>query len=232
MSAPITVVIPTRDAEDALPAAATALLPAVIGGIVGRLIVSDAGSRDGTLRIARALGAEIVTGPAGRGAQIARGVAAAGEGWVLILHADTILEGDWMAAVAAHVRGAGPGGEDRAGWFALRFRAEGAAPRIVAGWANLRARWAGLPYGDQGLLVHSSLLARAGGVPQLPLMEDVALARALRGRLVRLRGTASTDARRYVEGGWTRRGARNLWTLTRYLAGADPARLAKRYERR
>ena len=36
---------------------------------------------------------------------------------------------------------------------------------------------------------------------------------------------------RYARAGWLRRGARNLWTLARYLFGADPHRLAARYGR-
>ena len=60
-------------------------------------------------------------------------------------------------------------------------------------------------------------------------MEDVALARALRGRMVVLPITATTSAARYTRAGWLRTGARNLWFLMRYLCGADPAKLAKAY---
>lgn len=228
VTAPITVIIPTLNAARTLPETAAALLPAVLEGVIGRLIISDGGSSDETQAIARGLGAVVLTGARGRGAQIARGVAEAGDGWLLIVHADTVLDGDWIDAVMRHMAR----GTDRAGWFALRFRAAGAAPRLVAGWANLRSRVAGLPYGDQGLVVHSDLLARVGGMPELPLMEDVALARALRGRLTRLGGRATTDAERYLCEGWVRRGLRNLWTLGRYLAGADPERLARAYRRR
>ena len=34
--------------------------------------------------------------------------------------------------------------------FRLGFDAEGLAPLLVAGWANLRTRALDLPYGDQG----------------------------------------------------------------------------------
>lgn len=226
MPAPISVVIPTLNAEAALPGAAAALVEGLAEGLLRELVVSDGGSRDGTRAVAEGLGARWVSGPAGRGGQIGRGVAAARGDWLLILHADTHLATGWSAAARAHVEGA----PDRAGWFRLAFRAPGLAPRLVAGWANLRAR-AGLPYGDQGLLVHRDLLAAVGGVPALPLMEDVALARALRGRLVPLPAVAATGAERYLAEGWARRGARNLWTLARFGAGADPARLAESYGR-
>lgn len=228
MPAPITVVIPTLNAASALPETSGALMPGVEAGLIGTLVISDGGSVDDTLGIARGLGARIVSGPSGRGGQIARGVAEARSDWLLILHADTHLSGDWVESVRHHLEHhAG-----QAGYFQLSYRAPGLAPRLVAGWANLRSRWFGLPYGDQGLLIQRSTLAEVGGFPDLPLMEDVALARALKGRLRALPATARTSAERYLDEGWLRRGARNLWTLGRYLGGSEPAALAQSYRKR
>jgi len=121
-------------------------------------------------------------------------------------------------------------GTEAAGWFRLRFDQRGLAPRLVAGWANLRSA-CGLPYGDQGLLLPRALYDAVGGYPDQPLMEDVALARALRGRLARLEGNAVTSAEKYRRQGWLRRGGRNLWTLMRYIMGASPDALAESYRR-
>ena len=225
MPAPLSVVIPTLNAAPGLPGAAAALIAGVEAGLIRELVVSDGGSEDATVEIASALGAKIVEGPPGRGGQLARGVAAAGGDWLLLLHADTELAPGWVAAAEAHIARH----PERAGYFRLAFRAEGLAPRLVAGWANLRSRTFGLPYGDQGLLISRTLLAEVGGVPDLPLMEDVALARALKRRLRPLPAEARTSAERYERDGWLRRGAHNLGTLARYLTGADPAALAERY---
>jgi len=223
MRAPISIVIPTLNAAAELGPCLAALTEGLQAGLIRELIVSDGGSADGTVALAEAAGGVLVSGPAGRGAQVARGVAAAGGAWLLILHADTRLAPGWSDAVSSYL--AGP---ERAGWFRLRFRGGGVPGRIVAGWANLRSRL-GLPYGDQGLLVPAALLARLGGYPALPLMEDVAVARRLRGQMRPLDGVAETSAARYLAEGWLRRGARNLWLLARYLAGADPVRLAREY---
>lgn len=101
---------------------------------------------------------------------------------------------------------------------------------LVAGWANLRSRMLGLPYGDQGLLVPRHTYQAAGGFPDQPLMEDVALVRAL-PKVTVLNTRAFTSAERYERAGWIRRGARNLWTLLRYFLGADPQALAQTYRR-
>ena len=60
-------------------------------------------------------------------------------------------------------------------------------------------------------------------------MEDVAIVRALRGRLTALPLEITTSASKYQKDGWVRRGTRNLTLLLRYLAGADPERLVRRY---
>lgn len=228
MPAPISVVIPTLDAAGDLPGVLAALVEGLEAGAIRELVVSDGGSADETKAIADAWGGIVIEGAPGRGGQLARGVAASRGDWVLLLHADTRLEPGWSGAALDHLR-AHP---DAAGWFRLAFRARGLAPRIVEGWANFRSRAFGLPYGDQGLLVRRAVLDRVDGVPDLALMEDVALARALRGRLRMLPAVAATSARRYEAEGWLRRGAGNLFLLARYLLGADPARLAQRYSGR
>jgi len=223
MRAPISVIIPTLNAADGLPGCLAALMPGLEAGLIRDLVVSDAGSGDATRQIAEAVGATVVTGSSGRGGQLRRGARAATGAWLLFLHADTRLSSDWGDAVAPVLAG------QRAWAFRLRFDARGLAPRWVAGWANLRSRVFALPYGDQGLLVPRALYDQVGGFPDQPLMEDVEIARRLRGHLGLLAACAVTGADRYHRNGWLRQGGRNLWRLMRYLAGAPAERLLRGY---
>ena len=224
MRAPLSIIIPTLNAGDTLPDCLQALMEGLDRGLIREVVVSDGGSSDATGAIAQAWGAVVLEGSPSRGGQIVRGCTVARGEWLLILHADTVLSRGWAEVAERHMT------TTRAGWFRLRFATGGIAARAVAGWANLRSRL-GLPYGDQGLLLPADLLRRAGGYPDLPLMEDVAVARALRGSLQPLDAYAVTSAVQYERDGWLRRGARNLWTLLRYLGGADPQRLAVAYRR-
>lgn len=226
MRAPVSIVIPTLDAAEQLPATLGCLIEGLSAGLVRELVISDGGSRDATQAIADAAGAVVVTGPSGRGGQLARGAAAATGEWLLFLHADTHLSAGWAQVVDEHLQI-----PDAAGWFPLRFRAGGVMPRLVAGWANMRSSF-GLPYGDQGLLIHRALYAEVGGYPAIALMEDVALARLLHGRMKRLASPVSTSAERYLRDGWIRQGAGNLWNLACYFSGVPTETLARRYERR
>lgn len=226
MPAPLSIVIPTLNAEGELPACLAALMEGLTAGLIRELIVSDGGSDDATRQIAAEAGAEWLSGAPSRGGQLRRGCAASKGEWLLVLHADTRLEPGWAAAVSQHLQE----GQGRPACFRLRFRARGAAAAWVAGWANLRARLFGLPYGDQGLLLRRQDYDAAGGYPDQPLMEDVALVRRL-GQLTVLPPAALTSAARYQRQGWLRRGSRNLLTLTRYFLGADPEALARAYRK-
>lgn len=226
MPAPISVIIPTLNAETALPHCLHSLVEGLEAGLIRELIVSDGGSTDGTCALAAAWGAEVITGPASRGGQLGRGCAVARGAWLLALHADSCLSPGWSAEVARRL--AEP--PKRAYWFQLRFAGGGLPGRLVAAWANLRSRM-GLPYGDQGLLIPAPLYREVGGYPDIPLMEDVALARALKGQLAPLASQIETSAEKYRRQGWLRRGARNLWTLLRYFAGVSPDRLARAYSK-
>ena len=98
---------------------------------------------------------------------------------------------------------------------------------------RLRLRLFALPYGDQGLFVRREVYARIGGVPHLPLMEDVAFVARMRraGRLAFPPVRAFTSARRWDRYGIVGTTLRNWSLLALYAAGLSPARLARRYGR-
>ena len=103
MRAPISVVIPTLNAQSALETTLGPVYEGVQAGLLHELILSDGGSTDDTAKIADAAGAVWVTGSPSRGGQIARGIAAAQADWILILHADTILPVGWAGMCHAHM---------------------------------------------------------------------------------------------------------------------------------
>ncbi|UXX82708.1 TIGR04283 family arsenosugar biosynthesis glycosyltransferase [Roseovarius pelagicus] len=223
MRAVLSIVIPTLNAQEALPVVLSSLMEGLEAGLVRELIVSDGGSRDATRQIADEVGAIIVAGSASRGGQLRRGAGIAQGAWLLFLHADTQLPEGWSATVKAQIAQGQPA------YFGLRFGSDEVVARLVAGWANLRSRLFHLPYGDQGLLISRIDYDAVGGFPDIPLMEDVAIARCLGRRLMRMPGHVTTSAARFERDGWLLRGGRNLLLLVRYLCGANPHDLRRRY---
>lgn len=227
MRAPISVIIPTLNATPQLRDTLLSLMEGLDSGLIREVILTDGGSNDGVEKMADFVGAELVVGPPGRGGQLRRGAEAAQGDWLLFLHADTHLPEGWGQAALTHL-----GHEfGKALVFSLRFRARSPMARFTARWANLRSKLFGLPYGDQALLISRELYESVGGFEEIPLMEDVAMVRALKGKISLSPLAVTTDPSRYQKRGWLVQGSRNLWLLTRYLLGADPIRLARAYRR-
>lgn len=226
--APLSVVIPTRDAAALLPSCLASLAEGRDCRLVGEIVVVDGGSRDDTASRATTLGARVLAAPPGRGAQFAAGAAAAQGSWLLFLHADTLLPPGWPAIVASFI--AAPENAARAGYFALRFDDGSGPARLLERGVALRCRWLGLPYGDQGLLVAADFYRALGGFRPLPLMEDVDLVRRIgRRRLAALAATAVTSAARYRREGYLRRVLRNLACLGLYYLGVPPRLILRLY---
>ena len=216
----LNIVIPTLNAAHQLPATL-----AVLAG-AAECIIADADSTDGTPAIAKAWGCRVVNAPRGRGQQLAAGIDAATQPWLLLLHADTRLDPGWRAEAEIHMRDH-PG---QAAYF--RFALDSADPRArrlerLVAW---RCRLLALPYGDQGLLLHRDTLRQAGGIHPIPLMEDVDLIRRLgRSRLRALNTRAVTSAAKWERDGWYARSLRNLFCLALWFLGVPPGRILRLY---
>lgn len=226
MPAPVSVILPTLNAAPDLPRALESLLPGLEAGLIREVIVADGGSTDATRAIAGAAGAAVLECAPGRGGQLRTGAQAARGEWLLFLHADTALSRDWPERVGAHID-TRPG---LAAAFQLKYRSDAPQARWLEARANRRARWLGLPYGDQGLLISRALYTEVGGYQDVPLMEDVMIVRAVtKRRLVILDAQARTSAAKYERDGWRKRAWSNAWLLSRFLMGASAETLSKDY---
>jgi rSAM/selenodomain-associated transferase 2 len=219
----VAVVIPALDEAGRIAEAIASAAP-VDAQVDAEIVVADGGSRDGTPERATACGARIVRSSKGRAQQLEAGVHASDAEVLLFLHADTRLPRGWAEAVAdalADPRVVG-------GAFRFAFDERSPALRFVQWGARLRSEWLGLPYGDQALFVRRRVLEAIGGIPRVPLMEDLDLVAAMKraGRVVVLPLAVTTSARRYTENGVWRTFARHAFALLAWRLGVDRARVA------
>lgn len=168
---------------------------------------------------------ELVAAP-GRARQLNVGARAARGRWLWFLHADSRLHPRTLPALHAFLAR----DEDAMGYFDLRYSADGPwLSRINAAGANFRARYFGLPFGDQGFVIPAERFAKLGGYDEdAAYGEDHLLvwrARAAELPLRRIAAPLFSSARKYAREGWLRTTARHLvltarqawpqWRMTR-----------------
>ncbi|MGB3721541.1 MAG: TIGR04283 family arsenosugar biosynthesis glycosyltransferase [Pacificimonas sp.] len=194
-----------------------------------QVIVTDGGSGDATIDIARNHGADIIVGTGGRGAQQNAGAGHADGNALLFLHADTVLPTGWRAAAERLL--ARP--EVAVGAFSLSIRDARNREAIIAGGANLRSRLLSLPYGDQALFLRRETFDRLGGFNPLPVMEDFDLVHRARklGEVKTLPQTVTTSNRRWRRVGALRTLLINQAMLAGWAMDVPPERLARFYGR-
>lgn len=219
----MSVVIPTLNEEEHLEAT----LESVTREPDIEVIVVDGGSSDRTAELALARGARLLTTTAQRARQMNAGAAAASAPVLLFLHGDTRLPHGFARHTLDLLAESGAA----AGAFRLAIAGAERGLRLVETLANARSRLLHLPYGDQALFVTAELFRRAGGFPDLPIMEDVVFIRRLRreGRIAIASCSALTSDRRWRRLGILRTTLVNQAVLTGFFLGVDPARLAGWY---
>lgn len=193
------------------------------------VVVADGGSDDATRSMAASAGAIVVTCPPGRGNQLRLGANQSTGDVILMLHADTRLAAEASLQLAEALDDPQVG----CGAFRQQIDAVGRRFRWLEAGNAFRVRRLGMPYGDQAIFVRRSLLEAVGGVPALPLMEDVALMRRLRKRAwpVLLPGPLLVSARRWEQNGVVRQTGQNWAFVVMYHLGVSPERLASWYRK-
>jgi len=201
------------------------------------IIVVDGGSTDGTDLVAAAIpGVTLVRAEQGRGQQLSAGAASSTAPVLLFLHADTHLPTDADQIIADTLAGKETGSETAseigAGCFRLAFDADHWLLNLSAWLTRFETQFT--TFGDQAFFMRRDVLEAAGGVPQIPLLEDVVLRRKLKraGRFRKADAAVITSARRFGQLGVLRTQLWNAAILAAFALGVTPHRLASIYKRR
>ncbi len=193
----ISIIIPTYNEENALPATLARVLRQP-GSY--EVIVVDGGSSDRTCEIVRAEPrVRLLTVPKGRASQMNAGARIANGEWLLFLHADTFLPNG-----ALHRLNALEADLDfQAGGFRHRFSDRDWRLRLISWMDNLRSKTTKVIYGDQAMFVRRVLFEWLGGFPDQPILEDVVFCERLKEATapVLLDEYVITDSRKFVQTG-------------------------------
>jgi hypothetical protein len=182
----ISVVIPTHESERLLAHTLAALVPGALDGVLREVIVADAGSTDGTAKVADVAGCRFMVLPGGRGERLAAAAATARADWLWFLQPGSIPGSNWIEELGRFIRECELTGDSS---HAAVFRARpgrGASPMAEV-LTLLRSALGARAQPSQGLLIAKSLYQSVGGHLATTSDPEVDLLRRLgRGRIATL----------------------------------------------
>jgi rSAM/selenodomain-associated transferase 2 len=211
----VSVIIPALNEAERIGAT----IDSAFAAGAAEVIVADGGSSDGTVEIATAHRARVLTGERMRSRQLNRGAEAATGEALIFLHADTLLPIGAADAVVAALTFGG---------FRVRFIERTLGLLWTEFAINTRTRFSRCPWGDQAQFVRRNTFP---GYREIPIMEDYELAARMKrnGSSVLLPLAVRTSGRRFLEQGLVRTTALNWWIILNYRRGVDPEQLARWY---
>jgi glycosyltransferase involved in cell wall biosynthesis len=191
------------------------------------IIVLNDESLSGSVRAGHPSDRILVCPRKGRGFALARGIADARGGAVLLLHADTLLPSGWDTAILRSLSDPRVVG----GGFRMRFDRPTAFLRFISRFSEFLDSAGGAMWGDRAVFARAEDLRECLPALDVPLFEDVRLSKALRrrGRLALLDATVVTSAEHFHRNGPFRQTLRILKARAWYAAGGDPQRIYDYY---
>ena len=191
------------------------------------LIVSDGGSNDYTYRIADRFSHRVITGSAGRALQMNAGANEATGDLLLFLHADSRIEPESYRKMLECMENPKWIG----GAFTLCIESGKWSLKLIALLANIRSKYFGLAYGDQGFFVRKEVFKDMNGFSPIPICEDLDFYYRLRkkGSVILLKEKAHTSPRRWINEGIFFTTVRNFIIAVLFGLGFPPHILTKWY---
>ncbi len=225
MSQHLSVIIPTLNEQEHLPAT----LQSIMAEVPVEVVVADGGSHDDTVSLAQKAGCLTIRTMPGRARQLNGGVTRAHGELLLFLHADTLLPPRYWEYIETTLA------RDKValGAFSLTIAGASGGLAAVARVATWRSRYLGLPYGDQALFTTRPRFLAAGGFPEIEIMEDFVFVRRMRrhGAIVTVPAAVITSPRRWRTLGVIRTTMINQIIVIGYLVGVPTGRLVRWYRR-
>ncbi|MEL6440740.1 MAG: TIGR04283 family arsenosugar biosynthesis glycosyltransferase [Cyanobacteria bacterium J06621_8] len=191
------------------------------------IIVVDGGSHDQTVAIAQQTTAKVLTVRGNRAEQMNAGANIAQGEFLLFLHGDTQLPGNFEELIITALNQP----NTVAGAFELAIEGTERALRWIEILVKLRSHFWSLPYGDQGIFISKQVFTAIGGFASMPIMEDFELMKRLKkqGRIAIAPGAVTTSGRRWQKLGVWQTTLINQLVIAGYYLGVSPIKLRSFY---
>ena len=193
----ISVIIPTYNEESHIREIIKRLWKYDENNLVKEIIISDGGSTDDTVNIARSETVKVIISPKGRAVQMNQGAAEATENILYFLHADSIPPKNFSSSISkAYLDGA------ISGCFRLAFDHNHWLLNAHCWFTRFDVN--AIRFGDQSLFVTNNVFKNCGGFNiGLQMMEDQEIIHRIKkhGKFKVMSDAVTTSARKYLDNG-------------------------------
>jgi len=188
----LSAIIATHESERMLVPTLSALVPAVAAGLLGDVVVADAGSSDATAEVAEIAGCRFISSSEPLGVRLKAAALQTRAPWLLFLRAGMVPEPGWIAAAERFMQAADMADKPRAAVFRPAGVADLMRPGLREIVALLRVTLSGAPRPEQGLLIARRFYEALGGHSGADDAETALLRKLGRRRIVMLAAGANT----------------------------------------
>jgi hypothetical protein len=157
----LSVIIPTKGAEQPTVATLAALVPGAAAGLIREVLLVDRAGTDVIERVADVAGCRFLAFEGSHAAALAAGARQARSPWLMFLHAGAVLDSGWIDETSQFIQRVSGSDRPRAGIFRYA-RSPYAETRLRDGFKFVARMIAG-PSADQGLLIARDHYDRLGG---------------------------------------------------------------------
>ncbi len=221
----LSIIIPARDEAAIISKLLESLQPARAAG--HEVILVDGQSSDKTCALAAGKVDLLLSSPPGRARQMNMGARASTGDLLWFVHADAQVSPQLPMLLAQRCRI----DRDCWGFFAVSVDDPGRQFRLLSQMMNWRSGLTAIATGDQGIFVRRDVFFAVNCYPDISLMEDIALSRALKkkARPRVMPESLGTSARRWREHGFAKT-VLTMWALRlAFWLGISAERIARRY---
>ena len=190
------------------------------------VIFCDGGSSDKTIDLIDSC-FTVINGPKGRANQMNYGSKVAKGDILFFLHCDSIIEDDVIIKIQEEINEG-----CKVGCLKLKFDNEIIWMKICGYMSNLRVKLRKIAFGDQGIFIKKELFEEIGGMPDLPIMEDLELSLRLKRNKYYFKQIDSyiiTSSRRFLDKGIFKTMAQMQKLQLQYLCGRDINKINREY---
>lgn len=190
------------------------------------VIFCDGGSSDKTIDLIDSC-FTVINSPKGRANQMNYGSKVAKGDILFFLHCDSIIEDDVIIKIQEEINEG-----CKVGCLKLKFDNEIIWMKICGYMSNLRVKLRKIAFGDQGIFIKKELFEEIGGMPDLPIMEDLELSLRLKRNKYYFKQIDSyiiTSSRRFLDKGIFKTMAQMQKLQLQYLCGRDINKINKEY---